>query len=79
VASMNISLPEQMRDWVQDQIEEGKYSSSSDYVRDLIRKDQESRDKVQAMQKAITKGFESGNPEEFDFAKFKKAMLSKKR
>jgi len=28
VASMNISLPEQMRDWVQDQIEEGKYSSS---------------------------------------------------
>ena len=38
--TMNISLPEPMRDWVQSQIDEGKYAGNSDYVRDLIRKDQ---------------------------------------
>ncbi|MCK4841559.1 MAG: type II toxin-antitoxin system ParD family antitoxin [Methylococcales bacterium] len=41
MATMNISLPEKMRNWVQAQIQSGKYSSSSDYIRDLIRQDQE--------------------------------------
>lgn len=57
---MNISMPDPMRDWVQEQIEGGKYASSSDYVRDLIRQDQTRADKVQALQAAITKGVESG-------------------
>ena len=74
MASMNISLPEQMREWVQAQIEAGKYASSSDYVRDLIRQDQERRDKASALQRAIEEGLESGDAEEFDFAHFKKAM-----
>jgi antitoxin ParD1/3/4 len=60
MATMNISLPDPMRDWVQEQIEIGKYASSSDYVRDLIRKDQEQRDKLAALQAAITQGLESG-------------------
>ena len=41
MASMNISLPDPMRDWVEAQIEQGRYSSNSDYVRDLIRRDQD--------------------------------------
>ena len=60
MATMNISMPDPMRDWVQEQIEGGKYASSSDYVRDLIRQDQTRADKVQALQAAITKGVESG-------------------
>lgn len=60
MATMNISMPDPMRDWVQEQIEGGKYASSSDYVRDLIRQDQARFDKVQALQTAITKGVESG-------------------
>jgi antitoxin ParD1/3/4 len=39
VASMNVSVPESMRDWVQSRIESGEYASVSDYVRDLIRRD----------------------------------------
>ncbi len=58
MASMNISLPDQMRDWVQEQIDSGKYASASDYVRDLIRHDQEYAH--QLIQKAITEGIESG-------------------
>jgi len=78
VASINISLPEQMRDWVQSQIETGSYSSSSDYVRDLIRKDQDRRDKVAALQSAIDEGIASGTAEEFSFSDFKKRMQAKK-
>ena len=40
MASLNISVPDLMRDWVQSRIESGEYASVSDYVRDLIRKDQ---------------------------------------
>jgi len=57
---LNISLPELMRNWVQTQIESGQYASSSDYVRDLIRRDQQKREKVAALQEAITAGLESG-------------------
>lgn len=41
MASMNVSLPDPMRDWVQSRIDSGQYASASDYVRDLIRRDQE--------------------------------------
>ena len=41
MASMNISLPDPMWDSVQAQVDKGTYASSSDYVRDLIRRDQE--------------------------------------
>jgi antitoxin ParD1/3/4 len=40
MASMNVSVPDLMRDWIQSRIESGKYATVSDYVRDLIRRDQ---------------------------------------
>ena len=40
MASMNISLPDPMRDYVQGRIDSGQYASVSDYIRDLIRRDQ---------------------------------------
>lgn len=40
MATMNISVPDPMRAWVQSRIDSGQYASVSDYVRDLIRKDQ---------------------------------------
>ena len=60
MASMNISLPDPMRAWVESQLESGKYASTSDYVRDLIRKDQEQREKFEALKTAIQEGLESG-------------------
>jgi antitoxin ParD1/3/4 len=41
MATMNVSVPDPMRDFVQARIDSGRYASVSDYVRDLIRKDQE--------------------------------------
>ena len=52
--------PDPLRDWVQEQIQEGSYSSSSDYVRDLIRRDRESREQQIVLQEAITAGLKSG-------------------
>ena len=40
MASMNFSLPDPMRDYVQRRIDSGQYASVSDYMRDLIRRDQ---------------------------------------
>jgi antitoxin ParD1/3/4 len=40
MVSMNISVPDSMREWVQRRIESGEYASVSDYVRDLIHRDQ---------------------------------------
>jgi putative addiction module CopG family antidote len=37
VETMNIALPESMKHFVQEQVTEGRYSSVSEYVRDLIR------------------------------------------
>ena len=74
MATMNISLPDPMRDWVQAQIKVGKYASSSDYVRDLIRKDQEQRDKLAVLQSAITQGLESGAAEYFDMNEIQREL-----
>ncbi|MCB9797445.1 MAG: type II toxin-antitoxin system ParD family antitoxin [Alphaproteobacteria bacterium] len=44
MTTMNISLPSTMRDFVEAQVEHGGYSSSSEYVRELIREDQKRRE-----------------------------------
>ena len=46
MATMNISVPDPMKDWVQSQVNTGTYANTSDYVRDLIRQDQEYRSKL---------------------------------
>ena len=53
MATMNISLPDQMKAWVEDQAKDGRYSNSSDYVRDLIRRDQIRAEKIATMQRLV--------------------------
>jgi antitoxin ParD1/3/4 len=74
MATMNISLPDPMREWVESQSQQGAYSNNSDYVRDLIRRDQYQVTKLKAMQEAITKGLDSGEAKTFDKESFKKRM-----
>ena len=76
MATMNISVPGPMKDWVQAQIEGGKYASSSDYVRDLIRKDQQQRDKLAALQAAIDLGMESAQAGDLDIDSIKRKAKS---
>lgn len=72
MATMNISLPDQMKEWVEQQVATGRYANASDYVRDLLRHDQ---GRVARLQAEIDKGLASGisdkTPEEL-FAEIKR-------
>ncbi|KPH08333.1 type II toxin-antitoxin system ParD family antitoxin [Rhizobium acidisoli] len=59
-ATMNVFLPDPMKDWVEAQTKTGRYANASDYVRDLIRRDQTRNDKIAAMQRFIDDGLNSG-------------------
>jgi antitoxin ParD1/3/4 len=54
---MNVSLPDPLKEWVEDRVKSGRYANASDYVRDLIRRDQERRE---ALVQALIEGEESG-------------------
>jgi antitoxin ParD1/3/4 len=43
VKSINISLPDTMRAYVEEQVAQGGYSSVSEYFRELVRQDQKQR------------------------------------
>lgn len=60
MATMNVSLPDQMKDWVEQQSESGRYANSSDYIRDLIRRDQIRAEKIARMQALVDEGIASG-------------------
>lgn len=40
MATMNVSLPDPMREWVDQRVKSGQYGNASEYIRDLIREDQ---------------------------------------
>jgi antitoxin ParD1/3/4 len=75
MATMNVSLPDPMKDWVEAQARTGRYSNASDYVRDLIRRDQERLRAVSEIQRLVDEGLASGVAEKFDLD----AFLTRKR
>ncbi len=60
MATMNVSLPEAMKAWVEAQARGGRYRNASDYVRDLVRRDQERAQKIAELQALISEGIDSG-------------------
>jgi len=60
MAQMNISLPDGLKSWIEARVAEGRYSSSSDYVRDLVRREQEAEEKRRDLRAAIEEGLASG-------------------
>jgi antitoxin ParD1/3/4 len=57
--TMNIALPKAMKVFVQTQVEHRGYSSASEYIRELIRADQDER-AWNALEAEILKGLQSG-------------------
>jgi antitoxin ParD1/3/4 len=57
MATMNISLPDDLKTLIEGRVTEGRYSNVSDYVRELIRKDLEERTLEQRLLEAL-----QGNP-----------------
>lgn len=61
MTTMNISLPDALKAFVDDQIAKGGYSSASEYIRELIRhaEKQAAQERLEA---ALLEGLESGEP-----------------
>ncbi len=61
--TMNISLPERLKEFVDGQVDSGGYSSVSEYVRELIRHDEErkGREKLETL---LLEGLRSSEPTE---------------
>ena len=60
MATMNVSLPGELKKFVEERVRSGEYANSSDYVRDLIRRSESNHRKLQALQRAIDDGVASG-------------------
>lgn len=60
MATMNVSLPDAMKTWVEEQVQTGRYGNSSDYVRDLVRRDQERAEAREKLQQIVNEALASG-------------------
>ena len=60
--SMNVSLPETLKDYVQERVAEGTFSNPSDYVRALIREDMRRREE-EKLDALLIEGLNSGPAE----------------
>ena len=68
MATMNVSLPDEMKAWVDEQVASGEYAGASDLVRDLIRRRQRYERGLARLQElvdeALASGIAEGTPEE---------------
>lgn len=61
MSQLNVTLPPALRSWVDHRVAEGRYSSASDLVRDLLRRDQEAAESDAEWVKAmVAEGLASG-------------------
>ena len=75
MATMNVSLPDPMKTWVEAQTKDGRYSNASDYVRDLIRRDQDRHQAIAELQQLVDEGIANGPARHLDV----EAFLARKR
>lgn len=58
-----ITVTDEQNAWIKSRIASGDYTNDSEFVRDLLRKDQERTQKIANMQRLVTEGLESGYSE----------------
>lgn len=56
----SITFTEQQDQWIKEQIEKGDYTNDSEYLRDLVRRDQGNQQKLEELRAAIQEGLDSG-------------------
>jgi antitoxin ParD1/3/4 len=57
MATMNVSLPDALKEWVEAQVRSGEYASASDLVRDLIRENRERAMRLARWNAAVEDGW----------------------
>jgi antitoxin ParD1/3/4 len=78
MTTMNISLPDSMRAFIEQKLVQGGYSTASEYIRQLVREDQK-RAAQERLEALLLEGIESGPPIEVtdEYWAQKKARLLK--
>jgi antitoxin ParD1/3/4 len=71
-----ITLTDQQDAWIAAQIAAGLYTNDSEAIRDLIRREQERSFDIESIRLALIEGEQSGEPERFDFAEFKRRQTA---
>jgi antitoxin ParD1/3/4 len=61
--TMNISLPDVLKNFVEEQVSSGKYSSVSEYMRELVRAEQKNHER-EKIELKLLEGLHSGEPVE---------------
>lgn len=72
-----ITVTDQQDSWIKAQIAAGEFTNDSEYIRDLIRRDQASQANIEAIRAALIEGEQSGESQSFDVDLFKKEMIAK--
>ncbi|MEY3787716.1 MAG: hypothetical protein RLZ75_1923 [Pseudomonadota bacterium] len=75
--SMNISLPDPLKQFVDSQVAQGRYSSTSEYMRELIRADEKLKAEEQ-LEAKLLEGLNSPESElgKEDWKKIRNAALN---
>ncbi|MDD5388984.1 MAG: type II toxin-antitoxin system ParD family antitoxin [Gallionellaceae bacterium] len=71
-----ITLTDKQDGWIKAQIDAGHYTNDSEYIRDLIRREQERSAAIEAVRAALIEGEASGEPGPFDADVFRQRMLA---
>ncbi len=58
---MSFALPEELRDYVDERVASGEYGNTSEYLRELIRRDRE-KQAIDRLRALVVEGLESGAP-----------------
>ena len=70
MATLNVSMPDELRAFIKSRVRTGEYQSASDYLRDLIRHDHEKIDQL------LFEGVNSGDSLPLDMKNIKKKAIS---
>ncbi|PPQ32982.1 transcriptional regulator [Rhodoblastus sphagnicola] len=74
--NMNVSLPDELANFVKDKVSTGRYGSSSEVVREALRlmekTELQEAEKLALLRQAWTQGVDSGDAGEIDFIALKK-------
>ena len=80
--NMNVSLPEELANFVKDKVLTGRYGSSSEVVREALRllekTEQQAAEKLAALRHAWKEGIDSGDAGEIDFAALKRQARARR-
>ena len=81
MASLNVSMPDELREFVAQRTTQTHHATPTEYIRSLVREDQKRADQ-EKLEALLLAGLDSGKPMSLDdldgyFAKKKKALLKR--